>query len=215
MDDTLYLESSYQKSGFRYIDQLLVEREGVDGFYDLACRLYDSGDRKNIFSSALDKLGFSYDDDFIKKLVHEFRSHFPAIELLQESIDILKLLRPTFRLGVITDGYEVAQSNKVKALGLEKYFEKIIINDKFGRSNWKPAPFSYISMENFFNVSPEKCIYVGDNPNKDFVTANERGWMTVQILRKNRVHDFPTDLEESYYAKAEIESLSDIKKYIM
>ena len=31
-------------------------------------------------------------------------------------------------------------------------------------------------------------VYVGDNPAKDFVTPNARGWISVQVHRPQRIH---------------------------
>ena len=33
-----------------------------------------------------------------------------------------------------------------------------------------------------------QLVYVGDNPSKDFVTPNARGWRSVQIERDQRIH---------------------------
>ena len=52
-------------------------------------------------------------------------------------------------------------------------------------------------------------VYIGDNPNKDFVNCNEAGIMTVRLLKgefKNIKKKYPYD------AKVKIYKLSEIKK---
>ena len=37
-------------------------------------------------------------------------------------------------------------------------------------------------------VKPAQCVYVGDNPEKDFIAPNKLGFKTIQIVRPRGVH---------------------------
>jgi putative hydrolase of the HAD superfamily len=57
------------------------------------------------------------------------------------------------------------------------------------------------------------CLYVGDNPRKDFVTAKKLDWTTVQICRE--VGEYSDVIsEDSYEAKFKIKSLLELKSIL-
>ncbi len=61
---------------------------------------------------------------------------------------------------------------------------KIIVTDDYGVGYGKPHEKSYKEMLEYFNVEPSECIYIGDNPNKDFVRAKELGMKTIRIIHE-------------------------------
>ena len=58
IDDTLYLERDYVRSGFRAVGEHVARSTGVDGFSDLAFALFEQGLRGHIFDETLLRLGF-------------------------------------------------------------------------------------------------------------------------------------------------------------
>lgn len=56
---------------------------------------------------------------------------------------------------------------------------------------------------------PSACIYVGDNPKKDFVGAKEVGMHTVRIIRHEGMF-MSLEAEEGYEADEIIDSLDKI-----
>ena len=118
-----------------------------------------------------------------------------------------------YKLALITDGYQVSQELKIKALGIKKWFDLIICTDKFGRNHWKPSDLSYRLVEKHFNVTGENCIYIGDNPRKDFIIPNTRKWGSFQYKNKKQVHTFPLGLTKLHYAQQEeITNLNQLSK---
>ncbi|MCD8181749.1 MAG: HAD family hydrolase [Bacteroides sp.] len=54
--------------------------------------------------------------------LYKYRMHFPIISLSEGVENSLKKMRQAgFILGIVTDGRNITQSNKIKALGLEQY----------------------------------------------------------------------------------------------
>ena len=208
MDDTLYPENQFVDSGFKAVDEFL-KQQNVNGFYTNAIGLFYEGRRGAIFNEVLDDIGFVYDNEFIQNLIGIYRSHIPDIQLFPDSRYILDYLYEKYPLGLISDGYLIAQKNKVSALGISRYFEKIILTDELGREFWKPNITSYRMMENHFKTDGKNFIYIGDNIAKDFVTANKLGWTTIQIKRPNGEYDnVEAPLEN--HAKYKIENLKEI-----
>ena len=94
-------------------------------------------------------------------------------------------------IGLITDGTHALQRNKVAALGIEPEFHTIVYTGALGkrREFHKPHPRAFEIMEAALGDDGHRLVYVGDNPAKDFIAPNLRGWLSVQIVRPNGIHD--------------------------
>ncbi|TLS35777.1 HAD family hydrolase [Pseudalkalibacillus caeni] len=210
LDDTLYREIDYVKSGFKAVHQWLVENYEINEFYIRAKILFESGETKNTFNKTLDQLNISYDKEMINKLVTIYREHDPDIKLLEDANWVLTNLNKNIKLGIISDGYVNTQKRKVNALRLTEKFESIVLTDTFGRQHWKPSPFPYERIKGKLMCSHDECVYVGDNITKDFVTAKRLGWKTVQIKRDDGLYSNAIS-EESFQAHYQIKDLRELR----
>lgn len=211
LDDTLISEKEYIKSGFKHISELISKEHNIEAIsiYEFMNNLFKE-DSKNVFNRLLDKLNIKYDDEYIKYLIHEYRSHMPTINLYQDAQEILDCLRVNgIKLGMITDGYKITQRNKLKALNIEEYFECIVVTDELGREYWKPHRKSYEIVKEVLGLQYQEIVYVGDNINKDFITANKLGIHTVMINRSEGVY-LNLDKDEEYKAKNIINTLTGL-----
>jgi putative hydrolase of the HAD superfamily len=189
LDDTLYLERNYAKSGFRSVAAWAKENLGIEGLFDAAWTQFLQGDRSKIFDAVLQSFGLDPDPAIVKAMVSAYRTHFPDIALEPDVLDWLGQVPPGLGLAIITDGFRDAQERKIAALALPSLgFDPIIVTDIWGRECWKPHARAYLSIQDHFGLAPQGYAYVADNPLKDFVTPNALGWHTVQILRPERVH---------------------------
>lgn len=190
LDDTLYAERTYQLSGFLAVARWLEENRAIAGFYEVAAALFATGARQTIFNQALDQLGCPWDRPLITTLIGVFRAHKPAISLFEGVSELLgQLKKADLHTGLITDGYETAQTRKIEALGLGHQIDLIIVTDAYGRQNWKPAPFAYKKIMSAFGLRGEECVYIGDNPAKDFITARQLGWQTIRFKSRGGEHE--------------------------
>lgn len=215
LDDTLYLERDYVKSGFVAVDSFLQSR-GIDGFFVEAWGCFENGVRGNVFNEALNSLNLEYDKDFIIELLNVYRNHKPNISLLPDSVKIISKLKNDYLLGLITDGYSIVQNNKLEALSLKNKFANLIVTDDLGDDGiyWKPHKKSYEMMQSFFAVPHESCLYIGDNVKKDFIMANKLGWTTVQICRQGCEYK-ELELSNEYNANFKIKSMEEIPQIIL
>ncbi|MBN2593925.1 MAG: HAD family hydrolase [Sedimentisphaerales bacterium] len=191
LDDTLYDEIEYCRTGFTAVAELLAElpqAPSAGSIFSALWNKFTAGNRKNTFNAALDELGISYDDKLIDELVNVYRSHNPAIKLPQDSRDVLCELRAKYTLALITDGFLPAQQLKVKSLGIEKYFKCIVYTEQLGREFWKPSPTGFKKILQTLNAKPENTVYIADNEKKDFIAPNKLGFFTVQLIRHKRLH---------------------------
>lgn len=191
LDDTLYDEIEYCKSGFAAVSEFvagLPEMPPSEGLFDAFWNQFTSGNRTETFNVGLDELGIDYDEKLIQRLIMVYRNHDPKITLPLESGDILSQLSCKFTLALLTDGFLPAQRLKAQALGLEKYFSSIIYTEQLGRKFWKPSPVGFEKLMESLNEQPGNMVYVADNEMKDFIAPNRLGFITVQIIRPARLH---------------------------
>lgn len=215
LDDTLISEKDYINSGFNIISKKIAEdyklsdekiKKKMNEFFCL--------NSTNLFNRILDYFKVKYDLDYIKKLVLIYRNHIPKIELYDDAREMLEFLsKNNYRLGMITDGYKEAQKNKIMALDIQKYFEYIIITDELGREFWKPSEIPYKIIKEKFECEYTDMIYIGDNIEKDFITANKLGIKTIQILRKNGIYQ-NSKKQKEYHPKKIIKNLKNLKNLL-
>ncbi len=188
VDDTLYLERDYVRSGFLALDPLARELAGVESFSALAWAAFERGVRRTIFDEALAAAGKVAEPALVSALVDRYRSHRPRIELLPDARACIAGLAPRAALAAITDGPAASQRAKVDALGLEAWMRPVVLTDELGPGCGKPDPRSYRHVEATLDVRGGACAYVADNPTKDFVAPRALGWRTIRIRRPLSLH---------------------------
>ncbi len=200
LDDTLYLERDFAFSGFAHLERWVAEHYGVSGFGPACQNIFTTGDRRKIFNTACALLGLPDSPDFIDRLVQEYRLHVPKIQLSPDAERFLSAA--SHPMGLITDGPERMQRNKIAALKLEQRIAHIRPTGAWPEGFGKPHPRAFEEME---SLAPggSKMVYVADNPAKDFVTPNAMGWQTVQVLRAGAVHD-PNPPDQAHAAQVRI-----------
>lgn len=202
LDDTLYDEIDYCKSGFRATAEFIAqdrncpEKTDTNDIFEMLWAEFNSGNRSETFNTVLEKLEIPYDKNFINQLVDTYRNHFPDINLPEDSREFLENNQNKYNLGLLTDGFLPAQEYKVQALGIERYFEEIIYTEKLGREYWKPASLGFEKLLERFNTPPGQAVYIADNEKKDFLAPNKLGMHTIKIVRKNQIHKSPAPVPE-------------------
>jgi putative hydrolase of the HAD superfamily len=212
LDDTLYDEIEYCKSGFAAVAKFLAnlpDMPGAGHIFDAFWKQFAAGNRTKTFNAALEQLGARYDDKLIEKLVEVYRNHTPKIKLPQDSRVVLNQLSGKYILALLTDGFLPAQKLKVKSLGIERYLKCIIYTEELGRQFWKPSPAGFEKLMETLNAGAENIAYIADNPIKDFIAPNKLGFSTIQIIRPGRIHRESSD-EASAAAKYVISQLTQL-----
>ena len=86
---------------------------------------------------------------------------------------------------LVTDGNIRVQKKKGNNFKISKYFKKTFFTRKFGIKKRKPNLFVFKKILSLEQIHFKDLVYVGDNPNKDFITLNKVGATTIRILRGN------------------------------
>jgi len=215
LDDTLYPEIDYVRSGFTVISGLLESLYGLkeEDCYKELMETFDKGIRGKNFNAFLDERGLDYSEDIIVELVGAYREHKPKIALPEVSKRTLVSLREKgFKLGLLTDGFLEAQKKKVESLGLESFFDAIVYSDMLGKESWKPSAIPFVEITRMLEVSGKECGYIADNPEKDFKGAKECGMLAIQTVHWAR-RDCAS-VPEAYRPDIVIDSLEILPKLV-
>jgi putative hydrolase of the HAD superfamily len=186
IDDTLFLERDYVRSGFDAVGEWIARHIGHKDFGQRCWASFLAGKRGNIFDEALREGGQQPSAELIRALVEVSRGHTPRIWLAPDAADALKRLIGTGPIAVISDGPEICQSRKVAALGLALVATPIVLTDALGSGFGKPHPRAFEIVEQARPASA--YLYVADNPLKDFAVPHQRGWITVRVRRPGGLH---------------------------
>ncbi len=213
LDDTLFPEHQFVLSGLRTVGEWVSTYLSRPGFYAKAEQLFREGRRGNIFNLALDQLGMVYDQKLIANLIDVYRNHKPNLSLYEDASWAIDYYKGKKQLGILTDGYLETQRNKVEALGLSEIFEAIVYSDEFGREHWKPSEIPYRKLMEKLTCNGDECVYIADNPGKDFISARALGWQTIHICRKGG--EYAHLIAETHHdANNRIVSLFQLKELI-
>lgn len=165
LDDTLYSEKEYVKSGYRAVSEYLG-----GGYEDRLWSFFEQG------KMAIDELLKEVHRENEKNAVLAiYRNHKPDIHLydwVTENIE--KLKSKGIKVGIITDGRPEGQRNKIKALGLN--VDDVIVTDELGGVQFrKPCDIAFRIMITRWRLNPADVVYIGDNPTKDFQAPQQLG----------------------------------------
>jgi putative hydrolase of the HAD superfamily len=209
MDDTLCSEKDYIMSGLKAVGIWVLQNLNTSVFFDKAAHLFEIGEKELIFNKTLELLNIDFSESHINEMINIYRSHTPDIQLLQDAQWVLNHIDNSVKLGVISDGYKVAQKKKVEALKLKERFHSIVLSDIYGRMHWKPSfvPYHIVSLE--LKCLHRECVYIGDNVTKDFISAKKLGWKTVHINRRDGIYS-DKDMGHEYNAHYQINDLREL-----
>lgn len=214
LDDTLYPQESFKRSGFEIVARWVSEQYGfrpslivteLEGIMQLRGASYPY-----MFDDLADKLKMN--KSAVSKMVLVFIDHKPIISCYPGVYEMLGRLRKIFKLGLLTDGRLAVQLGKIRALGLETEVDEILCSDMMGLE--KPAIELFQWFESRFNLTGTEMMYVGDNPQKDFIGANIRKWTTVMVQTGEQYDDVRESVFKAQFefsSTLEMENLLDKK----
>ena len=216
LDDTLYDEVDYCRSGFAAVAEYLAAPPATPPASRIFAALwgqFSDGNHTRTFDAALDELDIEFDGLRVRQLVNVYRNHMPRITLPDESREILDKLKRKYTLAMLTDGFLPAQQLKVQALGIEDCFASTVYTEQLGRELWKPSPVGFEKILNDLGTKPENVVYIGDNEKKDFVAPNKLGFSTIRLIRPACIHTAVCN-EPDAKAQHEIQHLGQLPALI-
>lgn len=213
LDDTLYEEMQYVRAGMQSVSKYLSKKYGIEfnKLYDSCLIILERDGRGKVFDKLCEDYKLKED---IKTLVEKYRGTKPKLTLYSDAEKFLMLLKEAgCKIGIITDGNAQVQEAKVKGLNLDKWTDAVLLTDRMkdedGHSLSKPATRVYEECLKMLGSTAEESVYIGDNPNKDFIGAKMLGMKTVRIIRETGM--FVSEVfPEEYEAEMTIHSLEEL-----
>ncbi|WP_378933718.1 HAD family hydrolase [Metabacillus herbersteinensis] len=209
LDDTLYCEHDYVRSGFQAVAEVLAKHttQSINEIHQLLIEEWKRNGRGRVFDAVCGKLKINSD---ISTLVNVYRNHKPLIRLYQDAERMIHhLIDQKKKIAIITDGHPIIQWAKIDALFLQKWFQCIVVTGDLGEEHWKPSATPYRKIVDCLGLDISDCVYIGDNPHKDFITAKKLGMGTIRIVRPVGDH-MQVKLTKEFEADRTLSSLEEI-----
>ena len=184
LDDTLYGEKEYIRSGYRAVAKVIPQVKNAER---KLWRFFL--EKKPAIDEVLSMEGI-YTEEIRQRCLGVYRLHEPDIHLYDGVMEILTKLRSDgYKLGIITDGRPEGQRAKIQVLGLGKYMDHIIVTDELGGVKYrKPNETAFIQMADKLNVAFSQMCYVGDNIKKDFIAPLKLGMRAVWFRNQDGLY---------------------------
>jgi len=211
LDDTLYREHDYVRSGFAAVAARLAAEPAAppeDELYRALEREWLRSGRGRVFDVVIDRFGLRVP---VPELVEVYRNHEPELSLYADADRTLTALEARgCGFGIVTDGAAGVQRRKLRALGLDRRVPCIVVSDEYGPGASKPSAVPYRAALEQLRVPAAETLYVGDNPHKDFIGARALGMATVRVRRPVGDHA-QTVLDTEHEADRDIASLDELR----
>ena len=206
LDDTLYSEKQYVRSGYRAIAERLGHEEAEEKLWNYFL------EGKNAFDELLEDLGQS---ERKTECLEIYRNHMPDITLYDGAGDCIRELKEAgIKIGIITDGRVNGQKNKIAALGLDKIADDIIITDELGGEQFrKPNDIAFRIMQCRWRIPFDEMAYVGDNLMKDFQAPRQLGMKSIYFENPDGIYYNKTPMDIDYGMK--ISDIADVNEMIV
>lgn len=201
LDDTLYSEKEYVRSGFKAVSEFLG-----GGYEDKLWGYFIEG--KVAITELLkdiDRLG----ED--QTCLNIYRSHKPNIHLYDGVVNLMSELKARgIKVGIITDGRPVGQRNKLEALGLWNIVDDVIITDELGGVQFrKPCDIAFRIMITKWRLNPSDIVYIGDNASKDFQAPQQLGLKSICLQNKEGLY-----FNDNYVNNLNISTIERLSDFI-
>ncbi|BFT72516.1 HAD family hydrolase [Paenibacillus sp. P36] len=118
---------------------------------------------KNLYTELLDDLN------------NNFHLHSVGFPGLHEMLNSLKC--EGYKLGIITNGRDFYQRNKISALGISDYFSEIVTSGAISIKKPDHTIFQ-IALKNLESLS-ERSVFIGDSLKSDVIPAKELGMYAI------------------------------------
>lgn len=199
LDDTLTQEIEFLKSAYYQIAEK-INSNRQNEIYENMLELFRQ--KKNVFEALTEQ----FPELTIEHLLNTYRQHFPIIKLNEGAKELLDFcISKNYKIGLISDGRSITQRNKLKALGIEKFFDKIIISEEFGSE--KP------DLKNFeiFMKEAESFYYIANDTKKDFIAPNKLKWISICLEdRGDNIHKQDFTIDKLHLPNYRVSNLKEI-----
>jgi putative hydrolase of the HAD superfamily len=91
-------------------------------------------------------------------------------------------------VAVLCDGTPDVQRRRIDALKLDHFIHRVVLTEEQGSRFRKPHPQPFVELQRWMGLPSHKCLYVGDDPRRDFHAPRQLGWHCLRIRRREGMH---------------------------
>ncbi len=144
--------------------------------------------RTERFSKAFLELGIEKSVDFYERFAERFLEVCPALpHRVEGALELLNSLKGRYHMHIITNGFKEVQGIKMKAAGIDHFFEEIINSEDAGVK--KPDRGIYEFALQKANALPDHSIMIGDDWDADILGARDFGIDQVFLTKTERMQN--------------------------
>ncbi|WP_191566841.1 HAD family hydrolase [Metabacillus idriensis] len=146
----------------------------------------------------LDKNGYVWKDAVYKTIAKKLELSAQPEDLLKDyqvnfhtscapceiTADVMKTLTAKgLKLGIITNGFTEFQRKTIQTMGIEDFFDVVVISEEAGLR--KPDTAIFQLALKIMNIEPKYAVYVGDHPENDVKAAKDAGLNAIWMKTKH------------------------------
>jgi len=155
-------------------------------------------------NDAFSAINHQIESNLIYKLSDDYITHLTSFNhLFENTFEILEYLNETYKLHIITNGFEEVQHGKLEKSNIHHYFKTVTNSEMVGVK--KPNPKIFNHALQLANTNANQSVMIGDNYEADIQGALEIGMDAIFFDVNNVTLD--NNLKQ-------INALLDLKKYL-
>ena len=203
LDETLHRQRRFTVAGYASVSRWVEQQTGRSSreTFSRLWGMYRRGQGSVAYQTLCAELGWPAERAAILLKYH--RAHPTHLRLTRSAELALKAMRPSWRIGILTNGVPELQRRKIDGLGLSAYVDAIVYADALAEGG-KPAQIVFEHACRALGVPAARAVMVGDDSNADVVGGRDAGLRTIWLKRPNRSQP------PSSAVDAVVETLSDV-----
>jgi putative hydrolase of the HAD superfamily len=180
LSSSFRLEKETFVQAYRQVNRRLMDQATADG-RETHNRLWVAG--------ALQAFGHAVEpeDARVEQAVKAYFDPFiQSCQLIPDTAEMLERLAGRYRLGLVSNfTYPPAVEQILARVGLERFFDEILISGRLGIR--KPHPAVFAELTRRLDLAPAEIVFVGDELQADIVGAQKAGMRTVWMTYRQRL----------------------------
>lgn len=112
-----------------------------------------------------------------------YRSYLnEGTQMIEDAEEICQWLRSRYRLFIVSNGVAQTQKKRLRASGLDRYFEQIFVSEEVGAQKPSKEFFSYVE-DHISGFDKHRALIVGDSYSSDILGGQQYGIDTCWFIR--------------------------------
>ena len=173
------IRNTFKDLGISYDESIIKPLDIVVDDYE---NYYDIYDKDSLVNFINERLNINLPKEFVDVWMKYLSNCYDKPS--KDYIDTLEYLSSKYDLIILSNWFTESQENRIKGMGIDKYFSKQIYTDKIKN---KPNKEAFLEAIKPYNI--DECIMIGDNLETDIKGAESIGMKTILIDDKTKIED--------------------------